>query len=685
MSAVTSIMSIIVVACLVILVSSDELFTSKVDSEADGRIRDVYFNKDDQYQCSDHKLPVNDSYIVQFDSLSNVNNAYHVLLLGCSEPYHIEREGALNCRKVCRSAEKIQFTLPGRVRDQGNVVDAVSGTGYTPQHGTEDKEDLTEVRELLVYGTDPHLQIQTGNGSVKTTDVSETAELLKDPSLTVDTEKINTDGTKTSMKEYWDEHSKDASMQEMMLDNDAEELSKDELPEILSYLPKYDNLDVVELGAGIGRFTTHLAQKAGKVLAVDFMENFIEKNREINKNLTNIDYLAADVMDMELNADEWDLVFSNWLYMYLDNDELTHFLRNSLSWLRTDGYMFCRESCLQQSGSKVRTINPTYYRDPLVYESLFASVTIPTEDGRAFYGFEKVFSKSVDTYIKVKNNDNQLVWLIQKVRREYDTSKDFAILPQLKEQRKLETCHILRREELVGRGFVKTGGLEIAKMKAEMLNLQPGQRVLDFSCETGGFGIYIAKTYGVAVVASDSSSTLVHIGRERAKEAGMAQDVQFEVASITRRIHNPDTFDVIYSRDVIGENKNVLTVLRRLYESMKAGGRLLMSEYCIDDDMEDLDLDNDVFDEELDHNSNVPNKVLSTGALIDMMKEAGFIKVSAIDKTDDILRALERELLLVKEQSDAECADTLTVRRKIVNKLKSGDSWMIFYGEKQLS
>ena len=55
-----------------------------------------------------------------------------------------------------------------------------------------------------------------------------------------------------AMTEFWKEHSKDASMEEMMLDKSAEELSKEELPEILSYLPDFAGKDVLELGAGIG-------------------------------------------------------------------------------------------------------------------------------------------------------------------------------------------------------------------------------------------------------------------------------------------------------------------------------------------------------------------------------------------------------------------------------------------------
>lgn len=39
---------------------------------------------------------------------------------------------------------------------------------------------------------------------------------------------------------------------------------------------------VVELGAGIGRFTGALAATAKSVLAVDFMENLIAENRKVH-------------------------------------------------------------------------------------------------------------------------------------------------------------------------------------------------------------------------------------------------------------------------------------------------------------------------------------------------------------------------------------------------------------------
>lgn len=49
--------------------------------------------------------------------------------------------------------------------------------------------------------------------------------------------------------------------------------------QILSLLPSYKGKSVLELGAGIGRFTGDLAKEAGHVLALDFIESVIKKVR----------------------------------------------------------------------------------------------------------------------------------------------------------------------------------------------------------------------------------------------------------------------------------------------------------------------------------------------------------------------------------------------------------------------
>ena len=49
------------------------------------------------------------------------------------------------------------------------------------------------------------------------------------------------------------------------------------LLQVLSLLPPYEGKSVLELGAGIGRFTGELAQKAGELIALDFIDSVIKK------------------------------------------------------------------------------------------------------------------------------------------------------------------------------------------------------------------------------------------------------------------------------------------------------------------------------------------------------------------------------------------------------------------------
>ena len=57
---------------------------------------------------------------------------------------------------------------------------------------------------------------------------------------------------RSNMTEFWKEHSQAATVEEMMLDSRAKELTQQELPEILSMLPSLAGARVLELGAGIG-------------------------------------------------------------------------------------------------------------------------------------------------------------------------------------------------------------------------------------------------------------------------------------------------------------------------------------------------------------------------------------------------------------------------------------------------
>ena len=171
--------------------------------------------------------------------------------------------------------------------------------------------------------------------------------------------------------------------------------------EIINYFPNIEGQQILELAAGIGRFTKPLAAVAEHIVVVDFVEKFIAKNKENNCKFNNITYHVSNAMDINFERESFDFVLSNWLFMYLENDECQLLLAYIAKWLKSEGYFFIRESCI--SASDPSAPHPhSYYRKPEFYVRLFEKQ------------FTVIANGNVAVYEKQHGNKNQLWWLLQK-------------------------------------------------------------------------------------------------------------------------------------------------------------------------------------------------------------------------------------------------------------------------------
>ncbi|XP_041930038.1 phosphoethanolamine methyltransferase isoform X1 [Alosa sapidissima] len=444
---------------------------------------------------------------------------------------------------------------------------------------------------------------------------------------------VNSQAVRQTMTEFWKEHSQEATVQEMMLDSNAQLLTEHELPEILSLLPSVANKDVLELGAGIGRYTCHLIGKAHHVTAVDFMEKFVEKNREDNSHLGNADFLQDDVTQLNFPQNSFDLIFSNWLMMYLSDEELRKLIEKMLSWLRPGGHLFFRESCFHQSGNCKRDFNPTHYRTPALYNHLMTSAQ--WQGDKEAFGFDIVLTKTVQTYVKMKNNKNQVCWLLQKAQREGAQQGGFGTFQQFLDNQQYTRRGILRYEKMFGAGYVSTGGPSTTKEFVDLLNLTPGQKVVDVGCGIGGGDFYMAKNFGVEVLGMDLSANMVEIACERAVKEKLPM-VHFEVADATKRVFPVGTFDVVYSRDTILHISDKLELFKNFNSWLKPGGKVLISDYCSG---------------EKPWSPQFEDYVKQRGYILytpkrygQFLEEAGFTNVRAEDRTEQFIQVIKSEL-----------------------------------------
>uniref|UniRef100_A0A914VXE0 phosphoethanolamine N-methyltransferase n=1 Tax=Plectus sambesii TaxID=2011161 RepID=A0A914VXE0_9BILA len=235
-------------------------------------------------------------------------------------------------------------------------------------------------------------------------------------------------------KSFWNKYSGITDNRSMMLNQNADEFEQSDRMDILSSLPDLRGKDVVDIGAGIGRFTTSMAQTARHVLSTDFIESFIAKNRERNEKLGNVSFQVGDAVNLKLEEESVDMVFTNWLMMYLQDEEVIQFLTNALRWLRPDGYLHLRESCSEPSTTKNKTgsmhkamePNPTSYRFSSQYINLLK--TLRHRDGNnKLWRLDPLWACSVPTYVNHSGNWRQVHWLVRKV----EATDDEQVVPSL--------------------------------------------------------------------------------------------------------------------------------------------------------------------------------------------------------------------------------------------------------------
>ena len=66
-------------------------------------------------------------------------------------------------------------------------------------------------------------------------------------------------------------------------------------------------------------------------MATDFVEAFVTENKEINgSKYFNMTFRTLDAAKLDYPPNTFDLIFSNWLLMYLSDNETAKYAYNNL-------------------------------------------------------------------------------------------------------------------------------------------------------------------------------------------------------------------------------------------------------------------------------------------------------------------------------------------------------------------
>lgn len=138
-----------------------------------------------------------------------------------------------------------------------------------------------------------------------------------------------------------------------------------------------------------------------------------------------------------------------------------------------------------------------------------------------------------------------------------------------------EDCH---------RDFAGSGGLMLVAEMAERVGLQPGMNVLDLACGRAKSSLFLAKHYGVHVVAADLFRDPTE-NWERVKAAGLRELVT-PISLDARNIPYPhgyfDAVICLNSFFYFGTDDQYLSYLAQF---LRLGGRLCIASPCYSDEL----------------------------------------------------------------------------------------------------
>lgn len=110
---------------------------------------------------------------------------------------------------------------------------------------------------------------------------------------------------------------------------------------------------------------------------------------------------------------------------------------------------------------------------------------------------------------------------------------------------------------------------------ARLLELRPGQRILDVGCGWGGPLAYLCKTYGVSGVGLNLSPTQRRVAQQRAAEHSV--DVQIHECN-WEDFQDEQGFDAVYTDEAIVHFANLGQFFGKVHSLLRPAGRMLHKE-----------------------------------------------------------------------------------------------------------
>jgi tocopherol O-methyltransferase len=106
------------------------------------------------------------------------------------------------------------------------------------------------------------------------------------------------------------------------------------------------------------------------------------------------------------------------------------------------------------------------------------------------------------------------------------------------------------------------------------------EEILDVGCGIGGSSLYLAQKFNARAVGITLSPVQASRATQRAQEAGLAAEVQFQVADALDMPFADETFDFVWSMESGEHMPDKEKFIQECYRVLKPGGTFLMATWC---------------------------------------------------------------------------------------------------------